>query len=280
MNQRELVLSWGTVTFEVLLCLLVYARYLRHRLPFFTLYVTTFSMCSIAVGLIYHFFGFGSVTSYYAYWTNQGVNVIVRSLVVAELCWYRLREYRGIWAFSWRVLILLTLFFLGHAALDAWGQPNRFFIYSLTFERDINIASVIILILLLFIRRYYGFSLEPLHRLIAVGLLFYCVIDFVDSTVLRDLLTGSLFSWFSIDHMSLWPTLRPQVERVHDLWGTVRVSAFMISMSIWCYALRKPLPAPAQAPELLPAEVYGKLSPAVNMRLRAFNDRLLEMLKP
>jgi hypothetical protein len=30
---------------------------------------------------------------------------------------------------------------------------------------------------------------------------------------------------------------------------------------------------------LLPAEVYRELSPAVNLRLRAFNDRLMGLLK-
>ena len=95
--------------------------------------------------------------------------------VIAEFCRYRLREYLGIWALVWRLLIVLTMVFLGHAALDTWGQPNRFFIYSLTFERDVNIASVIILLLLLLIRNYYGLSLEPLQRQIAVGLLLFLV---------------------------------------------------------------------------------------------------------
>ena len=280
MSQRELLLAWCTVTFEVLLCLLVYVRHLQRRLPFFTLYVTVFSACSIALGLIYHFFGFRSVASYYGYWINEGIDVIGRSLIVAELCWYRLREYRGIWAFTRGSLILLTALFLGHAALDAWGQPNRFFIYSLTFERDINVASVTILTCLLLIRNYYGLPLEPLYRLIAVGLCFYCIIDIVNSTAHLDLLTGYLFPWFSTDHMPLWPALRPQVERMQNLWGTVRVSAFMISMGIWCFALRKPLPAPPEGPVLLPAEVYQEISTTVNLRLRAFNERLLEMLKP
>ena len=35
-----------------------------------------------------------------------------------------------------------------------------------------------------------------------------------------------------------------------------------------------------RAPVLLPAEVYRELSPAINLRLSAFNDRLVELLKP
>jgi hypothetical protein len=63
------------------------------------------------------------------------------------------------------------------------------------------------------------------------------------------------------------------------LWSTIRTSGDIISISMWCYALRKPLPAPAKDPVLLPAEVYREFSPEVNLRLRAFNDRLLELLK-
>jgi hypothetical protein len=74
--------------------------------------------------------------------------------------------------------------------------------------------------------------------------------------------------------------MNSEVERMRSLWGTIRTSGDIISMGIWCYALRKPLPALARAPVLLPAEVYRELSPAVNLRLRAINDRLLEMMKP
>jgi hypothetical protein len=54
----------------------------------------------------------------------------------------------------------------------------------------------------------------------------------------------------------------------------------MTAMGIWCYALRKPIPERADAPELLPVEVYRELSPAINMRLATFNNRLVELLKP
>jgi hypothetical protein len=51
-------------------------------------------------------------------------------------------------------------------------------------------------------------------------------------------------------------------------------------MGIWCYALRRPLPAPSEGPTMLPAEVYREMSPAINMRLATFNNRLVELLKP
>ncbi len=60
----------------------------------------------------------------------------------------------------------------------------------------------------------------------------------------------------------------------------IHLFSFMLSIGIWCFALRKPLPAPAQAPMLLPANVYRDLSPAINVRLATFNDRMVELLNP
>jgi hypothetical protein len=54
----------------------------------------------------------------------------------------------------------------------------------------------------------------------------------------------------------------------------------MFTMGIWCYALRRPVLAPSESPVLLPTEVYQELSPAINLRLATFNDRLVELLKP
>jgi hypothetical protein len=165
----------------------------------------------------------------------------------------------------------MALCFLVHGALDARGQPNWVATYWLTIERDIEIASVVILIALLAISDYYRIPIEPILRWIGVGICFFSVVGFVNSTVLRDALAKYMFSLAA---------MTPQIDRVDALWNTVETFAGVVSIGIWCYALRKPLPAPAKAPDLLPAEVYENLSPAVNLRLRAFNDRLQEMLKP
>lgn len=280
MDHRELLLYWSTLGFEISLCVLVYVRQLRKYLPFFAIYSIVLLASSVGLGLTYHHFGFRSVTTYYAAWITVAADLAARSLAIAELCRYRLRVYRGIWALSWRILAGLCLLLFGRAAVDAWGQIGGITIFGLTIERDIAISSMVILLALLLIRNYYGLTLEPLHMWIAIGMCLLSIIDLMNNTMLRDTFTGRLFFWFFGRYESSWSDMRSQVERANELWNTIRFSAFIVSMSIWCYALRKPLPAPAKAPDLLPAEVYGTLSPVVNMRLRAFNDRLLEMLKP
>jgi hypothetical protein len=270
MDRRELLLYWSTAGLQIIFCILVYVRKLYQRLLFFTVYAAVLATGTLGIQLVYHHFGFHSPESRSAYWIVTMVDVVAASLAVAELCRYKLRAFKGIWGLAWRGLALLTVFFLGNALVDAWGQPNKIAIYGLTIGRDFGISSVAILLAVLVIRNYYGLGLEPLQKAIATGMFLFCVVDTASNTLLRNLFSSYIFSWS--EHAS-------QIARAGDMWNIIQSSGFIVSMSIWCFALRKPLPAPAKEPVLLPAEVYCELSPAVNLRLRAFNDRLLEMLK-
>jgi hypothetical protein len=280
MTFQELLLYWSMVGFEILLCGLVYFRNVQRRLPFFAIYVNLLLLSSLGVKLAYQHFGFRSPASYNSAWIAAGIVGIARFVAVGELCRFELRAYRGIWALTWRILALLAVFFLGHAAIDAWGQIGDISIYGLTIERDVAITSIAILLALLLIRKYYGLTLEPLLMWLAVGMCVISVIDILNNAMLYKVFTGPLVFWFFGRYMSSWAGLQTQVERANDLWNVIRTFGFVSSISIWCYALRKPLPAPAAEPVLLPAEVYRELSPVVNVRLRAFNSRLLEILKP
>lgn len=280
MNYLESALSWATLSFEVALCGFVFARKVQRSLPFFALYSYLILAGTVVVWLTYQLFGFASTAAIYAYWTSVLINAVVRSLAIAELCRYGLREYQGIWALVWRALAVLAGVLVLHSAVDAWGQPSHFAIYGLTLDRDLAFASILLLSGLLVIRSYYGLALQPFQRAIAGGICFVCAVDVVGDTLVRQAMTGDLFSWFLSSQKALWPVLRPQIRHLNDIWSTVHLLCFMLAMAIWAYALRKPLPEPAEKPALLPADVYREMSPAINMRLASLNDRLLELLKP
>jgi hypothetical protein len=280
MNHLETVLLWSILAFEIVLCGFVFARKVQRILPLFAVYTCVLLTCAIGLWLTYDYFGFSSPISVHAYWGSIVLSAAARSLAIAELCHYGLRAYRGIWALVWRVFAALSILLFAHAAIDAWGQPNGAAIYGATLDRDLALASIVILAILLLIRNYYGLPLEPLQRAIAVGICFICAVDVIGNAILRNLYTGYLFSWFLTSQKALWPALKPQVDRVNDVWSAVHLSCFMFSIGIWCFALRKPVPAPSESPVLLPAEVYREMSPAINMRLATFNDRLVELLKP
>jgi hypothetical protein len=280
MNHLGTILSWLTLAFEAVLCGLLFANRVHRLLPFFAAYASTLLANTVAVWLAYQIFGFRSLVAYFCFWISVLLNAVMRSLAIAELCRYKLRAYRGIWGLVWRMLIGLSILFLLHAAFDTWGQPNRLAIYSLTLDRDLDIASVAILAALLTIHNYYGLSLDRLQKAITAGICFISAVDVINDTILRTLLTSTLFPLFTASRTSLWFALQAHYDRISDLWNTIHLICFMATMGIWCYALRRPISTPAKAPVLLPAEVYRELSPAINLQLSAFNDRLVELLKP
>jgi len=270
MTRHELFLYWLCLGFPAVLCVLVYLRGAHRRLPLFSAHAAILVAGTIGVQIAYQRFGFRSAPSYYAAWIAATVIILSRFAAIVELCRHGLREYRGVWALTWRVLAGLAAFLFAHAAVDAWGQPNWIAVYGLTIERDIAITSFAILVSMLAIRNYYGLRLEPLQKWVAVGMCFVCAVDVVNNAMLRDLF---------MRHMASWAQTNYQIERANDVWNAIRTSALVVSIGVWCFALRKPLPAKASAPALLPDTVYRELSPAVNLRLRAFNSRLMELLK-
>ena len=280
MNPLERFLLESALSCEIILCVFVFTRKVQRVLPLFAIYAYVILVGSTSVWLTYERFGISSYVSTYAYWGSVHLNAAVRSLAIAELCRYGLRAYRGIWALVWRVLAGLSVLLLVRVAMDAWGQPNKIAIYGMTLDRDLALASIVILAVLLLFRNYYGIALDPLQKSIAMGIGLICAVDVIGNTILRKILTGYLFSWYLTSQKALWPALRPQIRYMNDMWSTIHLFAFMFTMGIWCYALRKPAPAPSESPVLLPADIYRDLSPAINMRLATFNDRLVELLKP
>jgi len=280
MNLLETILSWSTLAFLLTLCGFVYARKVYQVLPVFVLYCSVLLLGTIAVWSAYEISGINSHVSYYAYWCSILLNATARSLAIVELCRYGLRAYQGIWALIWRILTILSIFLLAHAAVDAWGQPRRLAIYGMTIDRDLAFASIIVVAALLLLRNYYGIALEPLQRAVALGICIICAVDAVGNTILRNLFTGYLYSWFQTTQKTLWPQMDSQVHYVRDMWSTVHLVFFMASVGVWCFALRKPLTAQQPKPVLLPSEVYRDLSPAINLRLASFNSRMVELLKP
>lgn len=280
MSHLETLLVWLTASIEAVLCVFVFFRKTQRTLPFFAAYSTTMLAGTIGLWFVYERFGFSSVTAYFFYWILLPVNAGMRTLAIAELCRYKLRAYRGIWGLAWRLLGGVSMLFFLHAAVDAWGKPNRLSIYSLTLDRDFDIVSVAILAALLLIHNYYGLSLEPLQRTIAAGICLLCLVDVIGDTVIGSLFTGYLFPFFTANPSSVGSAIIHFYARINDLWTTIRLFSFAAAVGMWCYALRAPLPEPTVAPILLPAEVYRELSPAINLRLNAFNSRMVELLKP
>jgi hypothetical protein len=128
----------------------------------------------------------------------------------------------------------------------------------------------VILIAILIIERRYQLELGPLERQIAIGLCVYFITILLSSSL--------LIQWF----MTHWPAFRghsPSDELLETWWNGAKFTVLDAALAVWCFALRRPLPAPRPDPILLPSATYGELSPAINYRLRALNERLIDLLK-
>ena len=265
MTHYEIFLDAYIKGFDILLCILVYTRHVQRRLPFFTIYATTILITSFATTFVYIHYGFRTAISYEAVSITTAATLLARSFAIAELCRDTLGAYRGIWALAWRLLGLMAVGFLVHAAIDAQGQPHWLVSYRLTIERDIEISSAAVIIAMLIVGSYYRLPVQSLTKWLVGGMCLYSVIQFVNTTVFRD---------FAVRIATM-----AQVNQMNDLWNTVYIGASSVCIGMWCFALRKPLAEPAREPVLLPAEFYQQLSPEINLQLRSFNDRLLELLK-
>lgn len=252
----DYILWWVGTLLEIVVCVLILRRGLYRRLPFFSTFLALDLASAMLVWWTYSHWGYGSWAAWYVAWIPQGVLLLVRGLAVAELCWSSLRTYRGIWALTWRLLCGIALLLVLNAGLDASGNAHWMLQFVLTAERGLELSAAVILLLLLLTASYYRIRLEPVQGLIALGLCFYSLIQVLNNSFMREWLTQYLY----------W-------------WNGVRMVSFQVALVIWWLALRKPLPAVAPAPALLPQKVYDELSPQVNYRLRVLNQRLLELLK-
>lgn len=257
LTPADYLLWWATALLELMLCALMVRRGLYRRLPFFSTYVALVFARATLVWWAYHFLGYDSRTAWHIAYVTEGVSLLARGLVVAELCWSSLRGYRGVWALAWRLLSVIALLLLLNAALDAHGRAYWIAPFILTAKRGLELAATAILLSLVIISRYYRIRLEPVQRMVALGLGFYSTVQALNDTFMREWLT-----------------------QYFHAWNGIRLVSFQVALAIWLLALRKPLPATAPAPTLVPQSVYDELAPQVNYRLRVLNQRLLEILKP
>ncbi|MGD0841165.1 MAG: hypothetical protein ABSA32_08425 [Candidatus Acidiferrales bacterium] len=256
---------------EILVCALAYWRGLHRTLPFFTAYLTAHVVKTGIQWVIYQQFGFGSWAAYDASWISNAVTMVAQALLIGELCHRLLRAYPGVWALAWRALLFVSAAFMLNAAIESASHAYWLDTFVLALDRDLRLAAIAVLITLLLIGRYYELELDRLERRIAAGLCLYAVVDMITSAVMVHTVATHLPGWIGYQ---AW------AQQSQAWWNVARALPSVGILSVWAVTLAQPIPATRPAPALLPASAYRELAPAVNLRLRAFNARLLELLKP
>ena len=256
-------LLWGAGTaLELLLCALALRNGLFRRLRFFTLYVLLVAIYEVTWFGAIHALGYKSKGAFYFFWLAQAILLFARAVAIAELCQHILGPYRGVWALAKSILLGIALILLGYATIATLGRTSWITAFILTAGRGLELAAAVILLTLLFISAYYRIRLEPVVRLVALGLCFFSTVQMLNNSFLVE-----------------WLVQYFRLMRFFPLWDGIRTASFNVAVVIWCLAVWRPLSATAPGAILLPQQVYDELAPQVNYRLRMLNQRLLEMLK-
>jgi len=233
----------------VLLALLLSRKNYR-RFPSLTFYILIVSVKSVFLYFAYAHWGFDSPTVWPLAWASIAVGICARALAVAELCRLIIARYKGVWALTWRLLLassIVTLLFSLLAIRGGW-----FSIITIA-QLGVELAITVVIVGLLVLGKYYQVALEQPFQSLALG---FC-----------------LYSSFSVLNNTVWQRLLSQYDH---LWNVLGMLAFLASLLIWVGALRTPYPASAQEEVLLPASVYGNLSPAITSQLKELNRSLGE----
>ena len=246
--------AWGLCfTLQIaLLCLIFVRGHYRHFSAFTVYLVGTIAQGVTEFGLYRHF-GYSNESSRIATWTVQAVVTLLRCVAVLEVCRHVFAGYRGVWALIWRVLLFSVPLVVVLTLLSSTSRLDTRIFYA---DRAASLAtSMVIVAVVLFARFYQVQALEP-TRSIAIGFFLYSCFTLINNTVLE--------SW--------WSAYGP-------MWTFLETCAFIACLLVWGWALRKE-PVIVEAPQLIPADVYRDLSPEVNRRLSALNDRLRRIDRP
>lgn len=233
---------------EVFLLTLLVVRKNYRSYPAFSFYVFVDLTMGATALLSYRIWGFDSATAYRIAWGTHGMVLFARALAVAEVCRHVLSRYRGVWALTWRILLLCSALVLSYSILAA-RHDWRLALPSADRGLELSIATVIVVLLLF--ARYYDVKGELVVRSLAIGFCLYSCFAVLNNTLLERLLYD--YSVF---------------------WNMLGMFTFLASLSLWTWALRKPQFQPEPGEILLPRGVYQSLTPEINLRLRLLNEQL------
>jgi hypothetical protein len=246
--------AWALcVVFEVCLVAILFYRRNDRRFPGFTAYIAAALVGSVSAFVAYKHWGYKSKLAYEVSWSLQAAVTVLRTLAVMELCRHVLARYRGIWLLISRLLAAtFVMVAIAAAAIGGRSAGQR----VLSADRAANLALAVAIVGLFVFARYYQVQPREPMRSMAVGFFLYSCFVVLNNTIL-----ATVF------------------DRFAPFWNFLSMLAFLSSLLVWCWALRRPFAETASAPNMLPAGIYQAFSPEVNLRLRRLNERLRQLSK-
>lgn len=244
---------FGTLL-EATVLFLALRRRVGRQLPFLVAYLSILVAAEPIMFGVYRIAGFNSRISFYSFWVLQSLFLLLRALVVYEICRSILSPFEGVWRLAKPLLLLIGAVLLVAMLIPMRGAPLNIESAIPMGQRGLEVIIAGLLISGLAFCRYYQVQVENFLAWIALGLGFHSIIQATDNSFLPWL--NHFASWAALSHAS-----------------------FDIALVMWLVALWKPLPAMRPKRARWTRAEYETLSPQVTAQLRELNTRLLEMWK-
>jgi len=245
---RAYYVVWGAGQALLLFLIVVLFRSRNYRhYPFFTAYCVGNLSQSVTVLFALRFWGQSLITTEIG-WVAVIVTLGARIMAIAELTEHILAKYRGIWGVAWRFIAA------GVAGVSCYSFAVANWRWYLGFpsaERLIALALAAFIAMLFVFCRYYRLPISRPNRLMAIAFFVY---------------SGTV-----VINQSL---LEKYYSRYGQYWNLTTTAVFVICVTLWGAALWTPVPEGETGSHTLPRGVYGALSPEINDRLRALDERL------
>jgi hypothetical protein len=230
-----------------LVVLLLYRKNYR-VFPFIFSYALLNLIQGFAIIEIYRIWGFGSVTAKNLAWWTQGLVTFARAMAVAEICYRILAKYSGIWQLAWRLLVAAATAIVLYALLVAranWASG------ILNMDRGLELAMATVIVLLFLFAQYYEVDVEAAVLTLAMGFFLFSCFRVLDDTIFEHWFLG-----------------------YRELWNRLGLLAFLASLMLWNWALRRTLPMTGEEPAMLSPSLYQRMTPEINSRLKTLNENL------
>ena len=244
-------------TLQLAILVLIFARRHYRTLPMFSWYISLNLVQAIVMFGMYNYSGFSSTQSFRTYWTIEVIIMIVQTLASTEVLHRALQDYPGIWALTWRVILLASVIVVGMAGATA-NRNDKWGLWTVTIGYYVTFAVAFVICLLL-IRRY-SISIDPVYKMLVGGYCFYAC-----ASIAADALLKSQYLQKLPGYAAVWNYL--------ELW------VFLTVLVIWVVALRNPVRVPATPAATLSGVDYEKVGPEINSRLREMNDTLRKFFR-
>jgi len=249
-----LQILWAVITVTGLFLLVLLAVRRNYRaFPAFSFYILVNLAVTILTFTIYRWWGLSSPTSWRVAWGMQVLVICARALAVVEICKHFLVRYSGIWALARRILLVSAGVVLLYSYLTAKHQWK---LVMPSAERGLELSIAAVIVVLLLFARYYHVQANSADRSLAVGFCLYSCFSVLNNTVLERYL-----------------------DQYVSLWNLLGMLAYLGSLLLWTWALRKPQTEAVAEEALLPAGVYQAIAPQINLRLRLVNEQLSQFWK-